>query len=322
MVPRRPRLLAAAIIGSLITGLSLASGGSAHAAEGAVLPGGPTSATDSTPVQLDTTMFLPEQTPAPAVLLAHGFGGSKESLAEQAQQLTDRGFVVLTYSARGFGRSSGQISVNSPDFEVADASALIDYLGTRTEVVQDAPGDPRVGVAGGSYGGALSLLLGGNDQRVDAIAADITWNDLESSLFGQSILGNPVALGAFKKLWTGWFFSVGLVDPMNGVTECGRFSPDWCAAYIDATAYGRVTPASQQLMRASSPMSVTDQITAAGQGCAAALEAERIAALNANAGATKYMEATALVTIAEAVKEGKVSTIIVPYDFKGIVNVK
>jgi len=54
----------------------------------------------------------------------------------------------------------------------------------------------------------------------------------------------------------------------------------------------------------------------------AKLEAERIAALNANAGATKYMEATALVTIAEAVKEGKVSTIVVPYDFKGIVSVK
>ena len=54
----------------------------------------------------------------------------------------------------------------------------------------------------------------------------------------------------------------------------------------------------------------------------AKLEAQRISALNANAGATKYMEATALVTIAEAVKEGKVSTIIVPYDFKGIVNVK
>lgn len=54
----------------------------------------------------------------------------------------------------------------------------------------------------------------------------------------------------------------------------------------------------------------------------AKLESERIAALNANAGATKYMEATALVTIAEAVKEGKVSTIIVPYDFKGMVSVK
>jgi regulator of protease activity HflC (stomatin/prohibitin superfamily) len=54
----------------------------------------------------------------------------------------------------------------------------------------------------------------------------------------------------------------------------------------------------------------------------AKLEAERIAALNANAGATKYMEATAIVTIAEAIKEGKVHTIVVPYDFQGIVNVK
>ena len=54
----------------------------------------------------------------------------------------------------------------------------------------------------------------------------------------------------------------------------------------------------------------------------AKLEAQRISALNANAGATKYMEATAIVTIAEAIKEGKVNTIVVPYDFKGIVNVK
>jgi hypothetical protein len=54
----------------------------------------------------------------------------------------------------------------------------------------------------------------------------------------------------------------------------------------------------------------------------AKLEAQRIEALNANAGATKYMEATAIVTIAEAVKAGKVNTIVIPYDFKGIVNVK
>lgn len=52
----------------------------------------------------------------------------------------------------------------------------------------------------------------------------------------------------------------------------------------------------------------------------AKLEAERISALNANAGATKYMEATAIVTIAEAIKAGKVQTIVVPYDFKGIIH--
>ena len=53
----------------------------------------------------------------------------------------------------------------------------------------------------------------------------------------------------------------------------------------------------------------------------AKLEAERITALNANAGATEYMAAMALQDIAEGVKNGKVNTVVVPYDFKGIVNV-
>lgn len=49
-------------------------------------------------------------------------------------------------------------------------------------------------------------------------------------------------------------------------------------------------------------------------------EAERIAALNANAGAISYMNAQAQMKIAEGIAEGKVQTIVVPYDFKGIVN--
>lgn len=53
----------------------------------------------------------------------------------------------------------------------------------------------------------------------------------------------------------------------------------------------------------------------------AKLEAERIAALNANKGATEYMAAMALQDIAEGVKAGKVNTVVVPHDFKGIVNV-
>lgn len=51
-------------------------------------------------------------------------------------------------------------------------------------------------------------------------------------------------------------------------------------------------------------------------------EAERIAALNANAGAIGYMNAMANLKIAEGVANGKVQTIVVPYDFKGIVNAK
>ena len=51
-------------------------------------------------------------------------------------------------------------------------------------------------------------------------------------------------------------------------------------------------------------------------------EAKRIAALNQNKGAIEYMNAMAMVNISEAIKEGKVQSIVVPFDFKGIINVK
>ena len=50
-------------------------------------------------------------------------------------------------------------------------------------------------------------------------------------------------------------------------------------------------------------------------------EARRIAALNTNKGAIDYMNAQANMAIAEGIKTGKVNAVVVPYDFKGIVNV-
>ena len=256
------------------------------------IDGGPASATDSTPVQLEADLYLPSNTPAPAIVLAHGFGGSKESVITDAEYLVDQGFVVLAYSARGFGNSTGLISMNSPDFEVADASSLIDYLATQDAVTQDASGDPRVGFAGGSYGGALSLLVAGYDERVDAISADITWNDLQTSLFGQSVIGSS-DVGVFKQLWSGLFFSAGLTTNDGQVTDCGRFAPDWCAAYSAAAADGVLTESARELMARSSPASITDRIaipTLLGGGQSDSLfplaqinaNAEQIAADNPN----------------------------------------
>mgnify|MGYP000140137677 CR=1 FL=1 len=70
---------------------------------------------------------------------------------------------------------------------------------------------------------ALALLAAGYDDRVDAVAADITWNDLESSLFGQSAIGADVP-GVYKQLWTSFFFSAGLDTPPGQADLCGRFS--------------------------------------------------------------------------------------------------
>ncbi|WP_448611443.1 alpha/beta fold hydrolase [Geodermatophilus sp. URMC 60] len=173
--------------------------------------------------ELDTTLYLPASAtaddPAPAVVLAHGFGGSKESVADDARDLAGRGYVVQTYSARGFGSSTGRIGLNDPRSEVADLSALLDRLAARDDVLLDGDGDPRVGVAGASYGGALALLGAGYDDRIDAIAPQITWNSLTAALFpsqvGQpapdTVAATPQAqeAGVYKRLWSGLFFGVG-----------------------------------------------------------------------------------------------------------------
>ena len=74
-------------------------------------------------VDLDTRFYLPENRDGrvPAVLLAHGFGGTKDSVSDDAQSLADRGYAVLTWTAQGFGGSGGQIHLDSPDYEVKDA---------------------------------------------------------------------------------------------------------------------------------------------------------------------------------------------------------
>ncbi|RZU50536.1 ABC-2 type transport system ATP-binding protein [Krasilnikovia cinnamomea] len=161
------------------------------------------------PVDLDARFYLPADRSGrvPAVLLAHGFGGSKDSVRENAQELAGLGYAVLTWTARGFGRSGGQIHLDSPDYEVKDAARLLDWLAARPEVRTDAPGDPRVGVVGGSYGGALALLLAAADKRVDALVPLITWNDLGRAFLPQS--ADTSASGVFKKGWAGLFFGNG-----------------------------------------------------------------------------------------------------------------
>jgi ABC-2 type transport system ATP-binding protein len=153
----------------------------------------------------------------PAVLLGHGFGGSKEDVRAQAEQLARDGYAVLTWSARGFGRSTGRIGLNDPDREVKDVSRLIDWLAKRPEVTLDADGDPRVGMSGSSYGGAISLLGAAYDRRVDAIAPQITYWNLADALFPD---------GVFKKLWAGIFFSTGSAASLDTAPGSGQVRPD------------------------------------------------------------------------------------------------
>ncbi|WP_371619235.1 alpha/beta fold hydrolase [Streptomyces sp. NBC_00454] len=209
----------------------------------------------------------------PVVLLAHGFGGSKEDVRPQAERLARDGYAVLTWSARGFGRSGGSIGLNDPDYEVKDVSRLIDWVAARPGVRLDAAGDPRVGIAGGSYGGAISLLAAGHDPRVDAIAPSITYWNLADSLFPNDV---------FKKLWAGLFFTTGSAGglqpgasaanaapattgapaasaPASG-QGCGRFQPELCAMYERVAVAGKPDPEARALLERRSPSAVGSAI--------------------------------------------------------------
>ncbi|GII59134.1 ABC transporter ATP-binding protein [Planotetraspora thailandica] len=176
---------------------------------------------DDQHVTLDATFFPPPSGgKAPAVLLAHGFGGSKQSVRDEAVRLAGQGYAVLTWSARGFGRSTGEIALNSPDYEVKDVRQLVDWLARRPEVRLDRAGDPRVGIAGGSYGGAIALMAAAYDSRIDAIAPEITWNDLADALFPDAGGKGPMN-GVFKKMWAGIFFSSGGNGLSTGDGESG-----------------------------------------------------------------------------------------------------
>ncbi|WP_406096841.1 alpha/beta fold hydrolase [Streptomyces sp. NBC_01013] len=195
-------------------------------------------------VSVDTSYYTTGGTGRrPAVLIGHGFGGSKAETRAQAEQLAADGYAVMTWSARGFGRSGGKISLNAPDHEVRDVSRLIDWLAARPEVLLDGKGDPRVGITGASYGGAVSLLAAGYDQRVDAIAPEITYWNLADALFPD---------GVFKKLWAGIFVTTG--------GGCENFEKRLCDMYERVAVSGKPDAAARALLTERSPSAVADRI--------------------------------------------------------------
>ncbi|MGB8941744.1 MAG: alpha/beta fold hydrolase, partial [Streptomyces sp.] len=195
--------------------------------------------------KIDTSYFTagdPDKK-RPAVLIGHGFGGSKDDLRAQAEGLAEKGYAVLTWSARGFGKSTGKIGLNDPKGEVADARRLIDWLAKRPEVELDKKGDPRVGMTGASYGGAISLLTAGFDNRVDAVAPQITYWNLSDALFPN---------GVFKKLWAGLFINTG--------GGCERFEKRLCEMYNRVAEAGKPDAAARKLLAERSPQAVGDRI--------------------------------------------------------------
>jgi ABC-2 type transport system ATP-binding protein len=236
--------------------------------------------TDSDSAEIDYDLYIPANatalTPQPAIVYFNGFGGSKEdgSGTAIAKYLAGYGYVVLTFSSEGFGNSQHKIELDSPEFDVKNAEALIGVLATKDYVYKDAAGDPRVGLTGGSYGGAIQLMTAEFDPRVDVITPFRTWNSLQYALVPNNLESGFIpqllpCCGVAKFEWTSLFFASGLTQPFTGHGDgvqgtfldpnlanrtCPGFDARLCPIYTQSAAEGSGAPAAA-LLDNSSPSS-------------------------------------------------------------------
>ncbi|MFD9031114.1 CocE/NonD family hydrolase [Streptomyces sp. NPDC059567] len=221
--------------------------------------------------------------PAPAVLATNGFGGSKADGSTDAigKAFAAQGYVGLVYSGLGFGKSGCLISLDDPRIDGRAATRLVDFLGgtraaddgTRADfVTKDGAGDPRVGMVGGSYGGAIQLATASVDPRLDALVPLITWNDLAYSLAPNG--ADRATPGVFKWQWANGFYLMGEGQPLlvpsldpSRVNSLGclHFVTDACDT-VRLLNSGRYRDADTKKMldfaRSVSPVSYLDRVKA------------------------------------------------------------
>ena len=220
--------------------------------------------------------------PVPAVMGTNGFGGAKEDFEDLAPSYAKRGYVFLAYSGLGFGNSGCKITLDDPDFDGKAGSQMVSFLGgtkaakdgTKIDYVQqDAPGDPRVGMIGGSYGGQIQFAIAGIDKRMDALVPQITWNDLSYSLtpnntdFVKGVTYNTP--GVAKIDWPVLFTALGIgvgfqqavqnQDPSH-VGACPNFTDQVCQSLVTSAVLGYPRPDTLALLRHASVASYLERI--------------------------------------------------------------
>jgi ABC-2 type transport system ATP-binding protein len=157
----------------------------------------------------------------PLILHSHGYAGSRtrtRSTSGILGGLLDEGMGVLSLDERGNGESGGEVRILDPEFEGKDWLQVLDWAEENLEWLryENASGieinkgelgaNPVMGAVGGSYGGGYQHLVYAMDEkhRLDAIAPDITWNDLRYSLFSNRV---------FKTQWATLLAGLGSAPP-------------------------------------------------------------------------------------------------------------
>ncbi|MDE6143426.1 MAG: alpha/beta hydrolase, partial [Muribaculaceae bacterium] len=126
-------------------------------------------------ITLAADMYVPENVEGklPAIAVSGPFGAVKEqSSGLYAQQLAERGFLTIAFDPSFTGESGGEPRrVASPDINVEDFSAAVDFLSVCEEV--DAE---RIGILGICGWGGIAIQAAVNDPRIKATVASTMYD--------------------------------------------------------------------------------------------------------------------------------------------------
>ena len=201
---------------------------------------------------------------APTVMFGPGYSSARAGASDATvSALLAAGYNVLTWDPRGFGDSGGDVELDSPAYEARDVSALIDRIAQQPQAQLDAPGDPRLGMVGASYGGGIQLTSAEIDRRIDVIAPQIAWNSLVSSLDKSNTAkggwGSLLAVLGAQGSATGGL--LGGLEGEPGGTQVGDMQdPRIYTALQDGLTTGEFTPADQAFFAGASPAALLSRI--------------------------------------------------------------
>ena len=126
-------------------------------------------------ITLAADMYIPKGVSGklPAIAVSGPFGAVKEqSSGLYAQQLAERGYLTIAFDPSFTGESGGKPRrVASPDINVEDFSAAVDFLSTQPNV--DAE---RIGILGVCGWGGIAIQAAINDPRIKATVASTMYD--------------------------------------------------------------------------------------------------------------------------------------------------
>lgn len=132
---------------------------------------------------LCANLFAPDagdtQQTFPVIVFINSWAMDKHQYLLQARRFARNGYLVLSYSARGWGQSGGVVEVGGPG-DIRDASTVIDWLISNAPVQRD-----NIGFCGISYGSGLSLLAAAHDKRIKTVVCMSGWADLFESFYSE-----------------------------------------------------------------------------------------------------------------------------------------